>query len=98
MKADGDLDGGKITHSYKLLLADLIDLKIPSNENEVLSDMLLIADDFIAWAQEQEGFEFNKSVNIQKFSNDANDRTAGIVFRFSLATILSHNACAIPIK
>ena len=58
--------------------------------------MMLIAEDFFAWAQDYKGFDFAKNVNIQKFSDEASDRTAGIVFRIQLTTIRSQNTCAIP--
>ena len=67
------------------------------NKEKVEPGMMLIAEDFFAWAQDFEGFDLTKSVNIQKFSDDASDRTAGIVFRIQLTTFKSQNTCAIPL-
>ena len=66
------------------------------NKEKVEPDMMLIAGNFFAWAQDYEGFDFDKAVNIQKFSDGASDRTAGTVFRIQLTTIRSQNTCAIP--
>jgi len=54
--------------------------------------MLLIAEDFFSWAQDSEGWNF------QKFLDDAGDRTSGIVFKVSLNVIRSQNTCQIPLK
>lgn len=55
---------------------------IKVHEDEIFSDAIQISEDFFAWAQNLEGCELGKSINIQKFSDDASDRTAGIVFEF----------------
>ena len=67
-------------------------------EDEIYSDMILIAEDFFAWAQEKEGFDFSKQVNIQKFVDATGDRTSGIIFKVQLSTIRSQNVCAIPLN
>lgn len=86
------------THTYKIVLADLVDQNIAGHEDEIQSDMLQIAEDLFAWAQYYEGFSFAKSVNIQKFMDDTDDRTSGIVFKIQLTVIRSQNTCQIPTK
>ena len=90
------MNGKLTTHSYNIVLADLYDASLNGHADEIHSDMLLIAEDFFSWAQEQNGFLFNKAANIQKFIDDADDRTAGIVLKFQLATMRSQNVCDIP--
>ena len=41
--------------------------------------------------QNYEGFNFLKSVNIQKFLDDADYRTSGIVFKIQLSVIRPQN-------
>jgi len=60
--------------------------------------MILIAQDFIAWAANADEWEFPKSINIQKFIDDTDDRTAGVVFTFQLETIMPMTECASPTK
>ena len=93
---ESNMNGKLTTHSYSIILADLYDNSLKGHSDEIHSDMLLIAEDFFSWAQEEDGFLFNKAANIQKFIDDADDRTAGIVLKFQLATMRSQNSCAIP--
>ncbi|MBC7424973.1 MAG: hypothetical protein H7321_00445 [Bacteroidia bacterium] len=95
---ESNVNGKKTTHTYKIILADLLDDNIKGHEDEIFSDMMLIAEDLFAWAQDEEGFEFSKSINIQKFVDDAGDRTAGITFRIQISTVRSQNVCASPMK
>jgi hypothetical protein len=90
------MSGKLTTHSYNIVLADLYDTNIKGHADEIHSDMLLIAEDFFSWAQEEDGFIFTKAANIQKFIDDADDRTAGLSLKIQIATMRSQNICAIP--
>jgi len=92
------VSGKETSHSFKIVLGDLYDVNIKGQSDEIQSDMLLIAEDFFSWAQDFEGFNFQKSVTIQKFVDDKSDRTSGIVFRVSLTVIRTQNTCQIPSK
>lgn len=94
---ESNISGKNNTHSYKIILGDLYDQNIKGHADEIQSDMMKIAEDFFSWAQDFEGFDFQKSVNIQKFVDDTDDRTAGLVFKFQLGTIRSQNTCSIPV-
>lgn len=94
---ESNISGKNNTHSYKIVLGDLIDPNIKGHADEIQSDMMLIAEDFFSWAQDFEGFDFQKSVNIQKFADDTDDRTAGLVFKCQLSTIRAQNTCATPV-
>jgi hypothetical protein len=94
---ESNISGKNNTHSYKIVLGDLIDANIKGQADEIQSDMMLIAEDFFSWAQDFEGFDFQKSVNIQKFVDDTDDSTAGLVFKIQLSTVRSQNTCATPV-
>lgn len=95
---ESNINGKKNVHSYKLTLADLLDENITGHADEIYSDMMLIAQDFIAWASNADEWEFPKSTSIKKFVDDADDRTAGIVFTFQIETIMALKDCATPSK
>ncbi|MDO9374551.1 MAG: hypothetical protein Q7T76_09040 [Ferruginibacter sp.] len=84
------------THSYRITLSDLVDQNLSGHEDEILSDMMLIAEDLYTWAADNDGFIFIKNIAFEKFLDDAHDRTSGIVFNIQLATIMRQNTCAIP--
>lgn len=94
----GSNANGKLnTHSYQIVLSDLVDENIKGHEDEIYSDMMLIAEDLFAWLQEQEGFDFKSNVAIKKITDDGDDRTSGLSFTIQLSTIMSQNVCAIPV-
>jgi hypothetical protein len=93
---ESNMANKKLAHSYRIVLGDLLDANIEGHEDEILSDMMLIAEDFFAWLQYNESFEFIKSSSIQKFSDDTSDRVSGLVFRISISTIRTANTCIIP--
>ena len=94
--AESNLTNKKLAHTYKIILGDLVDVNIEGHEDEIYSDLMLIAEDFFAWLQYQEGFEFIKSSSIQKFSDDTSDRVSGFTFRITLSLIRTANICIIP--
>lgn len=85
-----------LSYSFKIVLADMTggnkDL-----EDEVESDLLLIAEDLFAYLQQSEGLIFDKSTTLNKFTDDKGDRTSGFVFTISLGVIRSQNECATPV-
>ena len=93
---ESDVSGKVTTHAYQVTLADLVDESIKGHEDEIFSDLMLVANDFLSWAEESYDFIFTPSVNINKFSDDGDDRTAGIVFKLNLATIRSQGECTTP--
>lgn len=95
---DSNIRGKETSHSFAITLVDLVDQNIEGHEDEIYSDMLLIAEDFFSWAQESYDFNFQKSVNIQKIQDDMGDRTSGLFFRFQVTVIRSQNICSIPKK
>ena len=43
---ESNVSGKQTTHSYKIVLADLVDQNIKGHEDEIQSDVLQIAEDF----------------------------------------------------
>lgn len=95
---DTNINGKAMNHNFKVVLGDLSDPNVHGIDDEVVSDMLLVADDVMSWLQQQEGFQFIKSSNIQKFTDEFGDRVSGVVFRIVLSVIRRQNECAIPTK
>lgn len=95
---DSNISGKQMNHNFKVTLGDLSDPNITGVDDEVVSDQLLVADDFMAWLQQQEGFEFVRNVRIQKLSNSYGDRVSGVEFKITLSVIRRQNECTIPTK
>ncbi len=95
---DSNISDKKMNHRFKVVVADILSTDTKNHDNEIVSDSLLIAEDFFSWLQEQEGFEFTKSTNIQRFVEDGGDRTAGVTFVVTLSTIRAQNTCQKPTR
>lgn len=87
-----------ITHSFTVTLADLSDDNIKGIEDEIHSDMIDVADDFAAWLWEQPEFVFDRTMNINKFTAQDGDMTAGITFAIRLSVVGRNNPCTQPTK
>jgi len=85
-------------HNYKVVIADLTQADNTDMEDEVISDSLQVAEDFFTYLQNYEGFNFDKSSSINKFTDDTSDRATGIVFTIALSTIRPQNRCSTPTK
>jgi hypothetical protein len=68
------------------------------NEDEVLSDQLQIAQDFISALTNDPTQEWtlSTSVGLTRFVESRDDRTAGWVATLSFAIPYSHSVCEIP--
>lgn len=92
------MSGKKLLYSLKFFLGDISDPNVQDIDDEIASDMILVAEDLLSWLEEQQGFEVQQNVNIQKTIDEFGDRVSGIVFVITLAVVRSKNDCAIPIK
>lgn len=92
------LSGKALNHSFRISIADRIDPNHQEQEDEVISDAILIANDFFAFIDLQEEILFTKSSSLQPFSDDNRDRTAGIVFTLILQVQRKANNCITPIN
>lgn len=66
-------------------------------DDDIESDMLLIADDFLSWLQNQDGFELVKSSQILKITDEYGDRISGIRFRITLSIVRRQDECSTPV-
>ncbi|MFT3908310.1 MAG: hypothetical protein QM737_02705 [Ferruginibacter sp.] len=83
-------------HNYNVVLVDLIDDNIAGIEDDIYSDMEMIADDFRIWLQYQEGWSYDGRMTLNKIVNDGGDRFAGFEFQVSIQVASSMNLCAKP--
>lgn len=93
---DTNLNQKTMSHSYRISIGDMVDSNQPDQEDEVISDAMLIAADFFAQFELMEEFTIQRSTNIQPFSETTNDRIAGVVFRVVLNVPRKANECGIP--
>lgn len=87
-----------MNHNFKIVLADLTEPENNEMEDNIHSDSLQIAEDLFTYLQNYEGFSFNKSSTINKFTDDTSDRATGIVFTIQLSVVRPQNRCNTPIK
>lgn len=95
---NSDITGKMINHNYKVVIGDLTKADDSEMEDNIHSDSLQVAEDFFTFLQNYEGFSFDKSSSINKFTDDTADRASGIVFTFSLSLVRSQNRCDVPTK
>jgi len=95
---DAAINNTYLNYNFKVSIGDMTDPNQPHQVDDVYSDSILVAEDFFAYLQREEGWVFNKSTSIQKFTDDTGDRVAGIVFRITLSVVRSQNTCATPTK
>jgi hypothetical protein len=95
---DATINNKFLNYTFKIVIGDRVVADDTNQQDNVHSDAILIAEDFFAYLQQEEGWTFNKSSSIQKFLDDSGDRVSGIVFRITLAVIRSQNTCQTPVK
>jgi hypothetical protein len=95
---DANTSEKMINYNFQVKLLDLVDPNMDGADDEIVSDMLLVATDFMGWLQQQEGFDFNKNVNIQTLIDEYGDRTTGVRFRMTLSVVRPSTGCAAPTK
>lgn len=95
---DASTSAKYLNFSFKVVLGDMVSSDDSDLQDEVISDMLLVAEDFLSFLQYEEGWVFDKSTSIQPFKDDGGDRVCGVVFRVVLSVVRSQNTCATPTK
>lgn len=86
------------SYSFKVHIGDLFDPNVPGIEDQIISDSLLIADDFLSWMQEQMEFEFVQSLSILPFYRAGGDVVSGVWFNVTISTTRRMNTCATPTR
>lgn len=87
-----------IASEFKITIADKTDRQVEGQENEVISDCLLIADGFTSFLQKQTDMDFNKNALITPFVRATPDIIAGVEFTVKISVVRSQNECAEPTK
>jgi hypothetical protein len=97
---DTSIKGKEIMNRFKFMIADIENPNNENSENEIWSDTLLIADDFLSFFGDDDFEEFilDTDTTIQTFSESGTDRTAGVVFTANVRQVRELNPCAIPVK
>ncbi|GAA4326301.1 hypothetical protein [Flaviaesturariibacter amylovorans] len=95
---EATVSGKMLGYSFKVTIGDMVAADQVDLQTEVISDNLLIAEDFLTYLQYAEGWEFNRSTSLVPFRDDTGDRVSGVVFRFVLNVVRSQKECATPTK
>ncbi|RZK45998.1 MAG: hypothetical protein EOO97_00035 [Pedobacter sp.] len=95
---DTAVSANMVNHTFLVTIGDRVAEDRPDLQLSVISDSLLVAEDFLTFLQYTEGWVFNKTTSIQNFKDDGPDRVSGVVFRITLGVVRSQNECATPTK
>lgn len=95
----GGVNGHQHTRNYTIFFADL-ERHAEQNENEVLSDMELIALDFLSYMQKGEENAQNilQGVTLTPFTERGVDYIAGYELTFSIVQDFEYPECTIPMS
>lgn len=97
--SDANIDGKVLNISFTILFLDRIK-KDFSNENEVMSDMLSVAADFVAKLREisqQDGdWNFTTTAPLTPIGDATDDEASGWQMNFTVRVIHDFNYCNIP--
>jgi len=89
---------GEVELIFRVYFMNLVN-KDESNENEVLSDMLLLCNDLLAWWEKQEDYiqiTPNRQTNINSFTEKFQDELAGWYIDLKLQIPIRYDKCSIP--
>ena len=95
---ESNVSGKFWLHTFQLILLDKTNPNTNGIDDEIDSDMLLIADDFLAWLDIQDGFTYSRVSQIIQLTDEYGDRLSGIKFRIVLSTMRRQNDCVTPKK
>lgn len=93
------VNANEITYKFKIAIGDIEDPNNMDSENDIWSDCISIANDFITYFgnDDFEDFFIDKNITIQKFSEGNTDRVAGVVFAFGVRQERLNNPCTLPL-
>lgn len=95
---DTSINTNVYTHNFTITIADITLQDSPVMEDDVVSDSIEIAEDFITW-MERTQFQLGITTNNLKPFYDTNgDRVCGIVFNTGIDVIRKKNYCDVPAK
>lgn len=91
------LNGNYFAYSFRVVLIDRV-RSIEDMETEVISDCLLITEDFFAWLHRQRKLTFNIASDIAPVRAKFLDGVTGIEFDININVHAPMNSCAIPTR
>lgn len=103
-RLSGSSTGGAFYFNFELVITDLVK-KDRSNEQEVISDCMQIAQDFAVLLERPEYLSLSNSsyldptqtINYNIISEEYSDRVAGVVMSFQIKQAFNYNKCITPI-
>ena len=95
---DTSVSANMVNHVFLVTIGDRVGEDRSDLQLSVISDSLLVAEDFLTYLQYAEGWVFNRTTSIQNFKDDGPDRVSGVVFRITIGVVRSQNECATPTK
>jgi hypothetical protein len=87
-----------MNHNYLIKICDITEAGNTEMKDEIISDSIMITEDFYTWLQNNFDFTFSKSSSMQHFEDNGDDRTAGIVFGINVTTTRLQNSCSKPMR
>lgn len=93
---ESSINNKLVIHSFNIKIGDLVHAEKLEFEDEIYSDLLLVAEDLLSLIDEVEGFTLIKTSSIQKFSDENGDRVSGLTFRINLQVVRTQNVCIVP--
>lgn len=103
-RLSGSSTGGAFYFNFELVITDLVK-KDRSNEQEVISDCMQIATDFVTLLERPEYLGQNadsflnpsQTINYGFLSEDYSDRVSGVVVTFQIKQGFDYNKCITPV-
>lgn len=86
----------QLSHSYLITIADRIDPNFKDIQDVVISDSMMVAEDFFAFLDTLPNVTATGNTSIQPFVDDLPDRLAGITFRVVLTVPRKVTSCDKP--
>lgn len=96
---ESNIDDRVINYQIQVTISDITKPDNNEMEDNIHSDSIQVAEDFITFLETQEDkYWFNGVTSFNKFTDDSGDRASGIVFIVTISTIRRLNKCATPTR
>lgn len=87
-----------LDYSIKVKIGDLVSEDDTNLQDYVISDSILIAEDFFTFLQYEEGWVFTRSSTIRPLIDNGGDRISGVEFTVIVSVVRSQNTCEKPVR
>ena len=91
------VDNTLLNYRFRVIIVDRVSVD-PESEDEVFSDAILIANDFINFLFESQEWSFQRRTTLERISDSNGDRTSGVMFDFNLSVARNDSTCNAPLK